>query len=448
LQGFSLQRFTCNVQTNFAALDLFSTQSGKITLCQGLLGGANHITIEISANDAYMSAGLALKSISQSRASQKLVKPYLELLDFLEPTHARRSLLGVSDDILIQSMCWRSYTQSTLRWKTALTILQPELTREHIDSLDACHKDSTQKMLAVFAERSLYRNTSAAIIYLCSIYEDVCSLKFLDTADQPAVRHFQSAIEHRLTFLYGVMLSQQPSGTKSEHKKRALGLGAIGALCKTLWILPLQYSQYSGEFGWHLASQLSFGQCNVPQCAPEKPQNAWAAPPSFSTWATNSIPIACLRLFGLDPETFRDRLRSVGDRYDQCEVTLRSLFDDFDGQQDSLELTIVYRGIVAILLRIYLDYLTTDWSPCYLGRHWDIDIVKIHGPVMTEISIVAMTLCSDFMERYTTETQSFDRAMEDMEDWIHKQAYTKWICKGFERWIWQASVHTIFYVKL
>jgi hypothetical protein len=407
---------------------------------------------------------LHLKSISHYQPTEQLTGPFLYFFDVLEPTHWRGVLLQSDRDDhgFLKGICFRSYAQSTLRWKTALLLLQPELVRR-LARLEEHYRETTQAMLALFADRALYQYTYVAAVILGSMYADVCSMKFAksnyletETFDQSAVQHLRSAIEHRLRFLYGILFSNEPKRKKfkPKEKERMQTLEATGPFWKTLRLLPLQYSDRSNAGYWHRANTLywpvhaqkQYSRCPLPCNAGAEPLRSVTKPQCFCLWAVNCIPHECLGPFGFDPERFCHDVHDSKGQFHSNISDLRAMHAEIASKPEGTctlqELAVFYKGTIAILLRMYFDCLAANWISTerdweWATGPWTNDAEKICGPVVNQIPKGAMWICQDFMNWYILEKPSFDRAMEEMEDWVHAHPYAKagrvWFVRAVQR---------------
>jgi hypothetical protein len=422
------------VETKFAEFNLFTTRNGTIEPSK--VAESDLATEHILTAYTHKPMDQILVAIGHFQHALELTSPLMELLDFLEPNHLRRYSRFAGNGQLLAGIRVRSYSQNILRWKPALLLVQPQL-RRTLGVIEEDYRASTQALLALFANRILYRRTDTALLYLGSIYADVCSMKFFSTEmiDKPAVQHFQCAIEHRLTFLYATLLKQEPTQNLPRQREEGSLADFLGPVFKILRLLPPHYSEPRESIDWQLLAVLKSKAIQSdavpnPMCDyAREGHDTGDEPQCFCWWALSCIPRVCLDPFGFDSNYFRQLAHRAIVQFDETRFLEETYYIlARESKRLLLELGIIYGGVISALLRIYFDCLTIEWPndksmssfSCLEGR-----ASVAHKEFVNVIPLYAMKWCVMYFDRYLERSSSFDRAVEELEDWIYADNWVK-----------------------
>jgi hypothetical protein len=132
----------------------------------------------------------------------------LPILHKIERHHPRKSLLeaGITDYSV------HSYTLCIGRRKAELlmvaSLFDRETTRHQIAILERHQRGISQYLLARFDALLAHPDRMRTAALLSNYYSDLCHMRELDIVDRSACDHLLNAIEHRLLYLYKIIITK------------------------------------------------------------------------------------------------------------------------------------------------------------------------------------------------------------------------------------------------
>jgi hypothetical protein len=151
----------------------------------------------------------------------QLPKPFLAILDGLEPAHIR--LTSVFEHT---SLYYYSYCQSIVRWKRLLLHYVPNAT-ELIDVLAMLHRLLLQRILRSFGCMHSGTDRFSTLIAMVLVRYGILSLRLCESVNQDGVEHLDADLEHRFVFLCGTLGVTDPITTKNRYTRAEKSITAV-----------------------------------------------------------------------------------------------------------------------------------------------------------------------------------------------------------------------------
>ncbi|KAH7083463.1 hypothetical protein BKA63DRAFT_153652 [Paraphoma chrysanthemicola] len=192
---FRVPKFTCDVRTKFEDLDLIP--------CGSIIEELDEKSRKTLHRIMVLSDGDEVQSFLTK------FKPVFDFLDCLEPQHARQILKQESRAIAP----YFSYIQGVIRWKDFFIEFRPDL-KPMILTMVAIHSEFLRLQLHVFDLVFVPKEIKEVMFWFHAIlYKEIPVMRCFINANEAAVEHFRSALEHRLVFTMGDMFGAQSTKT-------------------------------------------------------------------------------------------------------------------------------------------------------------------------------------------------------------------------------------------
>jgi hypothetical protein len=326
-----------------------------------------------------------------------------------------------------------SYVQTILRFKNAFLYFRPEA-KILIGSLERYHREATQSLLAQLDVTKFYQNKVRAACTLAAQYHSILSLKHLDTVDLSAVEHLRSALQSRLTFLFGV-LSIRSSDFKETIEDSISSQAALFQLIQKIdESVTLSHpagfrlgKQHMDNSSWYLP-------CPILNATQQATKRSTRRPPCFCSWALDWLPIACLQCLEYDTETFTRGLHDAEHFLHSLgrgvETWFQTLAKAPRGLFESVTNTLRYTAITSF--RVFFDCLSLTYASekCRWGKleHQASGHIAQYDVMLHQVICTAMELADRFIAWVLEEesmpiTGNFEPGLVD--DWFCEQGYER-----------------------
>ncbi|KAH7068635.1 hypothetical protein FB567DRAFT_247261 [Paraphoma chrysanthemicola] len=221
---FRLPKFTCDVRTKFAEIDLVPWNVITEELNEKSLETLHRITV-LSDGDEVQSFFTKLK-------------PIFDFLDCLDPEHARQIYFEAPRIVA----SYFSYMQGIIRWKDFFMKFRPDL--KHIILmavvLYCLHLRSQLRWFDLVLVPK--QEKEETFWFHAILYKEIPVMKLCNNANEAAIEHFRSALEHRLVFRMGDIFVAQ--STKCLPEKKLINRAeAFCLLSGAPFLLPPQYRE-------------------------------------------------------------------------------------------------------------------------------------------------------------------------------------------------------------
>jgi hypothetical protein len=341
----------------------------------------------------------------------ELLQPLLPVLNALEPDHPKRLFLTTA----ALPFSFHSYSLSIARWKGALLNIVPHLRRQ-ITTLEQCHRIIGPRLLDCLDILYISADKMTAAFLLSWYYDDICSMRSLDTLDSSACDHISCALEHRLALLYDLIFTKV-SATKTSHRRELKEQALMLRRCSNANIfVPSEYQSFHDNMQWASRYESSNFQCRDQEYSQDHSSRKKVA--SFCSWVNCCIPPGYWEMFGLDTENFCKEIHDAEQIHDPNAYDLASLYDSVASNDPYLFplLATAYRNAIAFMLQMYLSCLLTEaTSSTEIARHKP----KIIWP--QEILFMAMPVCFHFLKWCGGQKNLMDQDFrKTMGTWIRE----------------------------
>jgi hypothetical protein len=150
----------------------------------------------------------------------------------------------------------------------------------------------------------------SAAVPLTFYYEEVCSMRFLDSVNQPACEHLRCGIEQRLFLVYNALFTKDPVTKTLRYNElniRAETLRRCSSANSNS--LQQQYHAISRLENWASEYHAPHPQCKCPKDTQNDPFSQKGT--GFCCWATYCLPKQYLETFGLSTGDFCECLHDT-----------------------------------------------------------------------------------------------------------------------------------------
>jgi hypothetical protein len=202
MHQYSLPKFTCDVRTKFADINLFHEPPGMTSrrIDSGRYSFQVHMA-DVTLAHPTRTKGMRLKLLDVVVNQEHFELSGIDL-DFLMP----KELFPTGMGQFYRHIC----IQTWLGWRKAFLYFRPK--SEHfIGLLEQCHRQKTQSILAQLDAPKFYQNVPKAVYAIAFQYYNILTMSWLSNVDLSAMEDLRSALESRLTFLSGVLSTRKPS---------------------------------------------------------------------------------------------------------------------------------------------------------------------------------------------------------------------------------------------
>jgi hypothetical protein len=390
----SLPKFTCKLETKFADMNL---------LCTPMIDSLDEDLVELLLAPKGMSA--------------ELIKPFVELVNYLEPNFMR---IVTKPNLLVDC----SYYQSIIRWKTIILFCYPEL-RGHVDTVELLYSKLLHTFIASLDRSGSYGNRMRQIVFDGTIYGELRTLAFLDIANQPAVTHVQAAVENRLVYHMGILLTQtgpEQDTSRFENDQETEQELITHDLITYNLSCPMQYlgSARAVESDWErtaLGIQMEYQYTVLSRDKPE----------CLFPWLIDCIPRPFWGVFGLDPFTLshlahKPMCQNVCDELQHFALTR---FPTPHGPYGlPLEVTMGLKHATSVFYRLFLDCFVAEMTLRGIlvdNFYYSVETgPRLNHAAVGFLSFVAVEAYLDFMRWRDANECALGVFTNDFEIWFNE----------------------------
>jgi hypothetical protein len=162
----------------------------------------------------------------------KILIPVRNILDILEPQHARQ--IWPRPFSLFTCL---SYSFSVFRWRRAILNLNPSL-EETLNILEHLYHWLLQNLLVWLDGTHLVRDRFLVAISLTIFYEGISCMEPSDMINPSVNEHLQSAITDRIAHIYCLIIAQYSTAGKSRYKELKFYAVMFSLFTRTSSLLP------------------------------------------------------------------------------------------------------------------------------------------------------------------------------------------------------------------
>jgi hypothetical protein len=326
-------------------------------------------------------------------------------MDLLEPFKLRQ--FWVKQDVMGISSYY-SYCQSIVRWKRAFLFFAPDV-RCQIDTLERDHRRMCQNFLPMCDKADFFSDRELAFDILIVLYDDVRSLKSLDTVNPAAADHLQSVLDNHLRICCALWFATNYTiEDLCKSGRMLIRAQCLNSMPETSKILPPQHHGCLSKIWETLTDVIS---CHT-QCLKTKPESddthynshkRSGIPRCFCGWIVDCLPPGFLTIFGYTTSSLSHAFHEQND-FKDLNRTFSNLFKIPITNPDSqfcFKVKSVIRHAITLSLRLWFESLVVATNSDRLNNlpeDFQRMCAKLERPkVMIFIIVIGIQLYTRFI---------------------------------------------------